>query len=260
MKNTQKAKKAPIKKVKKPLTKMEKTNLLIDKYFNFLMEIYTISKKSSFTFATYTSKHKVSTSISKVLQEIEWVQKDGNAYKWVTLKPSKSIAARVIELLREHLKKSKQDQIAEECSSSEGIESNNEPIIIAATIDEIEALNANVEQLKATITNLEIKVAAQKHEIVEHLETAAYFKKLHADETNVYTSTLCDLNKVVRKSELLSAERDSLVNDVNALTLACDKHKQLLTDIKNSWICKLFTIFDKPLYKKLLERLNLSKH
>lgn len=267
MKNTNKKKvvKKPAKKVvKSTKNKMEeKTSLLIQKYLDFLIEIYTISKKSSFVFSHYTKQYNVSASVSKVLYENGFVEIIDNKYKWAVNKPTKSTAETIIQLIREYNRKiinAKKEissipekiEITEDYNNSE-VSPNHDEIfnVYKSQIQDLEKSlndkNAIINEQKKDINiidNLYKEICTKYDNLVdEHnnliLDYNLSEKKLNEIE-KTYSSLNNDFIKLNGISDLEHTENEKLKSDLIVVNTKIE-------EIKNTFWYKISTFFNSKI-------------
>lgn len=240
---------------------------LLTKYYDFLIELYTISRNQSFVFSEMVTKHKISKSIQTILSKNGFVEKDGKLWKWVGKKPTKIIVEDILKMLKEY--------------SSISNKAYNSKVINVKSIKHSNTIKQTLDSIDEIVPVM-IKEDIEINPLVEQYNKLENDLKEMSDNYNEYISksikTIDDLKLELTQSEtktishkiahdMLMSENVNLKNDKNLLNNAINnldlKYKEsdkYNSDVKNviksSKLFKFISYFDNKLKFLLIDLVN----
>lgn len=239
-KSPKSASKTAIRSKKTVSSKANLESLFVTKYYEFLLELYTISKSGkTFQFFNIISKHKVSTSIAKVLLNNDYVKATikNDGYLWVGVKPTKILTVNIIDKLKDLLKKNrtKSDVITTEEKNQSDVEFLEKKYKEACI--EIRQLNDSISIHKETIL--------KQNEIIDRLENS---EKLNAEIFDQFVrlnipSEIEILDSIKKRTDFLKYYAESLkLENCTSELMTFKQHNDLneFYKIKKTWVYRLF--------------------
>lgn len=140
------------------LTTKDIQSSLYNRYYDFLIDFWTLSKKEPISMNILVNKHKISNDVMTILKEFGYVIKNGTKYNWNTTKPNKLMTNTIIELVKEHKAEYKANK---NNKSSNTYEISNDLIQFSSKdkfVDTSKVLDQIVEQ-ELAIDNLEKEIS-----------------------------------------------------------------------------------------------------
>lgn len=186
------------------------------KYYEFILELYNISKTDSFAFSPLISKHKLCRNSQTVLYNGGYVEKDGKYWIWVANKPTKLTASIILKSIRDYNSK-----YNKKYNNSKKLEKSNN-LIIKETISLnplVEQYNKLEEDLKQVTESYSNFIKNNENEI-EQLQLKLSVTENSYKELYEYNNTLKDNNK---------ENVDKLLKEINSFR---EKNLELQNEIK----------------------------